>query len=119
MCCAMLYLRVYSKFECHNHFSGKHDSNAKCSSGVYLRSYGSMCGVYLPSYGSVCVVCISGSIMDSGQDPQLSKHSDISTLRQTLDTVVRAHYPAMHGHLATRMVPCPSVCSDALGLLSG
>ncbi|ELU13727.1 hypothetical protein CAPTEDRAFT_169194 [Capitella teleta] len=64
------------------------------------------------------MVLHGGSTMDSGQDPHLSKHSDISTFRQTIETVLHAHYPAMLGHIAMRIVTCPSICAEALSLLS-
>ena len=55
--------------------------------------------------------------MDSGQE-KVSKASDIATLKSTLDTVISAHYPALIGHIAVRMVPCPAICSQTLALLA-
>ena len=59
-----------------------------------------------------------GSIMDTGGEAQASKHSDLSTLKSTLEAAVRAHYPAVANHIAVRLIPCRSVCSETLALLS-
>ena len=60
-----------------------------------------------------------GSIMDTGSEAQFSsKHSEISTLKTSLETVISAHYPAMMGHVAVRLVACPAVCAEALSLLT-
>lgn len=63
-------------------------------------------------------ISFTGSIMDTGSETQSSKYSDLSTIRSTFDTVIRAHYPAIVGHIAIRLVPCPSVCSESLALLA-
>ncbi|KAK2180833.1 hypothetical protein NP493_423g01019 [Ridgeia piscesae] len=63
------------------------------------------------------LVLHGGSIMDSGYD-QLPKNSDIATLKSTFDTVIQAHYPAISGHIAVRLVPCPAICSSTLDLLN-
>ena len=55
--------------------------------------------------------------MDSGYD-QLPKNSDIATLKSTFDSVIQAHYPAISGHIAVRLVPCPAICSSTLDLLN-
>ncbi len=57
--------------------------------------------------------------MDGGQESQLPKHSDVTTLRATFDTVIKAHYPTIQGHVAIRAVFCPAVCVDVTNLLSG
>ena len=57
--------------------------------------------------------------MDTGSEMQFSsKNSEISTLKASLETVVSAHYPAMMGHIAVRLVACPAVCAEALNLLT-
>ena len=56
--------------------------------------------------------------MDTGGEAQASKHSDLSTLKSTLEAAVRAHYPAVANHIAVRLIPCRSVCSETLALLS-
>ena len=59
-----------------------------------------------------------GSIMDSGHGETGSKHSDLSTLKATMETVIRAHYPDILGHIAWRLVPCPHICAETLRLLA-
>ena len=61
---------------------------------------------------------ITGSMMDAGSDEKVPKHSDIATLRQTFESVLKAHYPAMLGHIALRYVSVGNVCSETLGLLA-
>ena len=57
--------------------------------------------------------------MDTGSEAQFSsKHSEISTLKNSLETVVSAHYPGMMGHIALRLVACPAVCAEALNVLA-
>ena len=56
--------------------------------------------------------------MDSGTEHQ-PKHADVGTLKGTMEDVVKAHYPAMQGHIAQRLVACPSICVDTLNLMSG
>ncbi|XP_023930713.1 protein retinal degeneration B isoform X1 [Lingula anatina] len=63
------------------------------------------------------LVLHGGSILDSGQFELGSQRSDISTLRGTFDKVIRAHYPAMYGHLAIRLVRCPLLCAETLQIL--
>jgi hypothetical protein len=47
-----------------------------------------------------------------------SKKSDITTFKGAFESVMRQHYHTLVGHVAIRLVPCPSVCTDALGILS-
>ena len=56
--------------------------------------------------------------MDAGADEKVPKHSDIATLRQTFESVMKAHYPAMLGHIALRYVSVGNVCSETLALLA-
>ena len=56
--------------------------------------------------------------MDTGSEQHGTKHSDISTFKATLDTVIRAHYPAILGHIAIRVVPIPAMCAETLQLLA-
>ncbi len=57
--------------------------------------------------------------MDTGSEAQYSsKHSELSTLKTSLETVIAAHYPALAGHVALRLVACPGVCAEALNLLA-
>lgn len=56
--------------------------------------------------------------MDTGQEHRLPKRSDLTTLRSTFESVVKAHYAAIQGHLAFRLVACPPICSDTINLLA-
>lgn len=47
-----------------------------------------------------------------------SKKSDITTFRGAFEGVMRQHYPSLLSHVTIKMVPCPSICTDALGILS-
>ncbi len=47
-----------------------------------------------------------------------SKKSDITTFRGAFESVMRQHYPYMIGRVAVRLVPCPAMCSEALGIFS-
>ena len=67
-------------------------------------------GYYLPCLFSI------GSIMDAGMEYKVSKHSDLATLKVTLNTVIGAHYPSLMGHVAVRMIPCPGICTQTLSL---
>ncbi|XP_050099369.1 protein retinal degeneration B isoform X1 [Anopheles aquasalis] len=59
----------------------------------------------------------AGSVLDASSD-MTAKKSDITTFRGALESVMRQHYPSLVGHVALRLIPCPPVCCDALGILS-
>lgn len=59
----------------------------------------------------------AGSCLDANTD-RTAKKSDVTTFRGAFETVMRQHYPSMVGHVAIKVVCCPSVCTDALGILS-
>ena len=59
-----------------------------------------------------------GSIMDTGQDPSLSKNTDFSTLKSTFESLIHAHYSNMADHIVFRLVSCPPICSESLALLA-
>lgn len=59
----------------------------------------------------------AGSCLDANYDIA-SKKSDITTFRGAMESVARQHYPSMVGHFQIKLVACPSVCTDALGILS-
>ena len=66
----------------------------------------------------VCVCVFAGSVLDTGlHEQQPSKNADLLTFTDTLDTIMRSHYPSVHGSVAVRLVPCPNICSEALSLL--
>ncbi|XP_045390891.1 membrane-associated phosphatidylinositol transfer protein 2 isoform X3 [Lemur catta] len=64
------------------------------------------------------LVLHGGTILDTGAGDPSSKQGDANTIASVFDTVMRVHYPSALGHLATRLVPCPPVCSDAFALVS-
>lgn len=63
------------------------------------------------------LVLHGGSVLDVTMDLP-SKKSDLTTFRGSFEAVIRQHYPSLVGHVAIRLVPCPSICTDALGILS-
>ena len=58
-----------------------------------------------------------GSVLDANSD-LTAKKSDVTTFRGAMESVARGHYPSMVGHVVIKLVACPSVCTDALGILS-
>ncbi|XP_033108992.1 protein retinal degeneration B-like [Anneissia japonica] len=64
------------------------------------------------------IVLHGGNILDGVQEFS-AKQSDINTFKASFDAVIRAHFPVAVDHVAVRWVACPSVCSDAVALLSG
>ncbi|XP_011760548.2 membrane-associated phosphatidylinositol transfer protein 2 isoform X5 [Macaca nemestrina] len=64
------------------------------------------------------LVLHGGTILDTGAGDPSSKKGDANTIANVFDTVMRVHYPSALGRLAIRLVPCPSVCSDAFALVS-
>ncbi|CAG7825720.1 unnamed protein product [Allacma fusca] len=65
----------------------------------------------------LCMVMHAGSALDATMDLP-TKKSDVTTFRGAFESVIRQNYPSMLGHVAIKLVPCPSVCTDALGILS-
>lgn len=59
----------------------------------------------------------AGSVLDANVD-MTAKKSDVTTFRGAFESVMRSHYPSLVSHLALRLVSCPSLCTDALGILS-
>jgi len=47
-----------------------------------------------------------------------AKKSDVTTLKGAFESVMRQHYPSLVGHIAIKLVSCPSVCTESLGILS-
>ncbi|CAG0925135.1 unnamed protein product, partial [Notodromas monacha] len=47
-----------------------------------------------------------------------SKKSDVTTFRGAFESVMRQHYPCLVGRVVVQLVPCPAMCSEALGLFS-
>ncbi|XP_058821213.1 protein retinal degeneration B isoform X1 [Topomyia yanbarensis] len=73
----------------------------------------------LPSCPTTVLILVlhAGSVLDANSD-MTAKKSDVTTFRGAFESVMRQHYPSLVGHVALRLVPCPSVCTDALGILS-
>ncbi|KAJ1532074.1 hypothetical protein ONE63_000703 [Megalurothrips usitatus] len=63
------------------------------------------------------LVMHSGSVLDANTELS-AKKSDITTFRGSFECVMRQHYPSMVGHVAIKLVSCPSVCTEGLGILS-
>lgn len=47
-----------------------------------------------------------------------AKKSDITTFRGAFESVMRAHYPTLVGHIHVKLVSCTSICTDGLSILS-
>lgn len=63
------------------------------------------------------LVLHAGSVLDANTELS-AKKSDITTFRGSFECVMRQHYPSMVGHVAIKLVSCPSVCTEGLGILS-
>ncbi|KAI5636155.1 phosphatidylinositol transfer protein domain-containing protein [Phthorimaea operculella] len=59
----------------------------------------------------------AGSVLDANVD-MTAKKSDVTTFKGAFESVMRQHYPTLVGHIAIKLVSCPSICTDALGVLS-
>ncbi|XP_063225063.1 protein retinal degeneration B isoform X2 [Bacillus rossius redtenbacheri] len=66
---------------------------------------------------ALLLVLHAGSVLDANVD-LVAKKSDVTTFRGAFESVVRQHYPSMVGRIAIRLVSCPSVCTEGLGVLS-
>lgn len=73
----------------------------------------------LPSCATSVLVLVfhAGSVLDASTD-KTSKKSDLTTFCGAFESVMRQHYPSLVGHVAIKLVCCPAVCTDALGILS-
>ncbi|XP_055385938.1 protein retinal degeneration B isoform X2 [Condylostylus longicornis] len=63
------------------------------------------------------LVCHAGSVLDTTSEIG-SKKSDFTTFRGHFESVIRQHYSSLSDHIALRLVPCPSICTEAIGILS-
>lgn len=63
------------------------------------------------------LVVHAGSVLDAASE-LTAKKSDVTTFRGSFEAVMRQHYPSLLTHMTIKMVPCPSICTDALGILS-
>ncbi|XP_072356501.1 membrane-associated phosphatidylinositol transfer protein 1-like, partial [Scyliorhinus torazame] len=64
------------------------------------------------------LVLHGGNILEPGPGDPSSQSADLSTLASVFETVTRVHFPEALGHVESRIVPCPPICSDALALIS-
>ncbi|XP_023026564.2 retinal degeneration B isoform X1 [Leptinotarsa decemlineata] len=73
---------------------------------------------HLPCNTTVLILIFhAGSVLDANVD-MAAKKSDVSTFRGAFESVMRQHYPSLIGHIAIRLVSCPSICTEGLGILS-
>ncbi|XP_034118816.1 protein retinal degeneration B isoform X4 [Drosophila albomicans] len=72
-----------------------------------------------PSCPTTILVMVvhAGSVLDAASE-LTAKKSDVTTFRGSFEAVMRQHYPNLLTHMTIKMVPCPSICTDALGILS-
>lgn len=63
------------------------------------------------------LVLHAGSVLDANVD-LTAKKSDITTFKGAFELVMRQHYPSLITHVAIRLVSCPSICTEGLGILS-
>lgn len=59
----------------------------------------------------------AGSVLDANVD-MAAKKSDVTTFRGAFESVMRQHYPTLVGHIVIKVVSCPSICTEGLGVLS-
>ncbi|KAK9881590.1 hypothetical protein WA026_016461 [Henosepilachna vigintioctopunctata] len=73
---------------------------------------------HLPCNTSVLLLVMhAGSVLDANVD-MTAKKSDVTTFRGAFESVMRQHYPSLIGHVAIRLVSCPSICTDSLAIVS-
>ncbi|XP_037938735.1 protein retinal degeneration B isoform X2 [Teleopsis dalmanni] len=63
------------------------------------------------------LVVHAGCVLDATSE-LTAKKSDVTTFRGAFEAVMRQHYPSLLAHVTIKLVPCPSICTDALGILS-
>lgn len=73
----------------------------------------------VPTCATTVLVLVlhAGSVLDANTD-KMAKKSDVTTFRGAFESVMRQHYPSLVGHVCIRLVCCPAICTDALGILS-
>ncbi|KAF5282248.1 hypothetical protein FQR65_LT14380 [Abscondita terminalis] len=73
---------------------------------------------HLPCSTTVLVMVMhAGSVLDANVDIA-AKKSDVTTFRGAFESVMRQHYHALVGHIAIKLISCPSICTEGLGILS-
>ncbi|CAI9741236.1 protein retinal degeneration B-like isoform X1 [Octopus vulgaris] len=64
------------------------------------------------------IVMYGGCLLEAGQEfPTI--RADYATLKNTFDSVIKAHYPNIKNHVSFRLLSCPPICAESLNLLSG
>lgn len=59
----------------------------------------------------------AGSVLDASVD-KTAKKSDVTTFRGTFESIMRQHYPSLIGHVIIKLVSCPPISADAIGIVS-
>ncbi|KAG5874802.1 hypothetical protein JTB14_012438 [Gonioctena quinquepunctata] len=73
---------------------------------------------HIPCNTTVLILVLhAGSVLDANVD-MAARKSDVTTFRGAFESVLRQHYPSLIGHIAIRLVSCPSICTEGLGILS-
>ncbi|GLV44995.1 retinal degeneration B [Carabus blaptoides fortunei] len=73
---------------------------------------------HFPCSTTVLILVLhAGSVLDANVD-MTAKKSDVTTFKAAFETVMRQHYPTLVGHISVKLVSCPSVCTEGLGILS-
>lgn len=90
---------------------------------ITLQSHHSVDGCPEAPMHSSCATTVlllvfhAGSVLDANVD-MTAKRSDVTTFKGAFESVMRQHYPTLVGHVTIKLVSCPSICSEALGILS-
>lgn len=90
---------------------------------VTLQSHHSVDGCPdTPEHGSCATTVLilvfhAGSVLDANVD-MTAKKSDVTTFKGAFESVMRQHYPTLVGHVIIKLVSCPSICTESLGILS-
>ena len=96
-------------------------SSSPCSSQVQPSSSSSPApavakALILVFHGGTVLDNVAGAMKGGDVSNRLA---DVATLRQSLENVARQHFAGLSGgRLAVRLVPCPSLCPDALTVLN-
>ncbi|XP_050292895.1 protein retinal degeneration B isoform X2 [Anthonomus grandis grandis] len=75
-------------------------------------------GTHVPCNTTVLILAFhAGSVLDANVD-MAAKKSDVTTFKGAFESVMRQHYPSLVGHISIKLVSCPSICTESLGILS-
>lgn len=90
-----------------------------CNTTVLMLVFhaGSVLGEALSIFLMKLIKCNVFLFLDANVD-MAAKKSDVTTFRGAFEMVMRQHYPSLIGHIAIRLVSCPSICTEGLGILS-